>query len=64
MLTRKTVTVDQELLDRAREILGTRTDAETVSEALDLLVFRDEVSRGIRGIAGSNSMRDIYGDDA
>ena len=61
MLTRKTLMVDQALLDRAREILGTQTDAETITEALDRIVFRDEVARGIREIAGSGSMRDIFG---
>lgn len=52
--------VDDELFRRAGKILGTRTGAETVAAALDLIVFRDEVSRGIRRMAGSNSMRDIY----
>lgn len=64
MPVHKTVTVDQELLNRAREILGTRTDAETVAEALDRIIFRDEVTRGIRAMAGSGSMRDIFDDDA
>ena len=64
MPVRKTVMVDQELLDRARAILGTQTDAETITEALEQIVFRDEVVRGIREIAGSGSMRDIFSDDA
>jgi len=38
-------------------------DAETVNAALDLIAFRDEVSKGVRRIAGSNSMRDIYAED-
>jgi Arc/MetJ family transcription regulator len=60
---RKRVTVDEDLLRRAGKILGTRADAETVAAALDLIVFRDEVLRGIRRMAGSNSMRDIYADE-
>jgi hypothetical protein len=54
--------MDDELLRRAGKVLGTRTAAETVAAALDLIVFRDEVCRGIRRMAGSNSMRDIYAD--
>jgi Arc/MetJ family transcription regulator len=56
----KNVRVDEDLLRRAGEILGTMSSAETVAAALDLIVFRDEVCRGIRSMAGSNSMRDIY----
>lgn len=60
---RRRVTVDDELLSRAGKILGTRSDAEIVAAALDLIVFREEVSRGIRRMAGSKSMRDIYADE-
>lgn len=60
---RTRVMVDDGLLRRAGKILGTRAGAETVAAALDLLVFREEVSRGIRRMAGSNSMRDIYADE-
>ena len=55
--------ISQDKLDRARMVLGTRTDAETVDAALDLVAFRDEVSKGVRRIAGSNSMRDIYAEE-
>jgi len=34
-----------------------------VDAALDLVVFRDEVTKGVRRIAGSQSLRDIYGED-
>ncbi|HEX2077756.1 MAG TPA: hypothetical protein VHG08_08610 [Longimicrobium sp.] len=65
MPKRKTlsVPVDKNLLSQAREILGTNSDTETVAAALDLIVFRDEVTRGIRALAGSNSIRDIYADE-
>jgi hypothetical protein len=52
--------ISQDKLDHARMVLGTRTDAETVDAALDLIAFRNEVLKGVRRIAGSNSMRDIY----
>ena len=59
-VVRKNMRLRQELIDRARRILGTDTETETVEQALELVAFRKEVSDGIRRIAGSKSMRDIY----
>jgi hypothetical protein len=60
---RRSLRLSQAKPDRARQVLGTTTDAETVDAALDLVVFRDEVIKGVRRIAGSHSMRDIYAED-
>lgn len=57
---RKNVRLRQDLIDRAKRILGTRTETETIEQALELVTFRKEVSAGIRKIAGSRSLRDIY----
>jgi hypothetical protein len=62
-LVRKSMRISQDKLDRARKILGTDGDAKTVNAALDLIAFRDEVLKGVRRLAGSNSMRDIYAED-
>lgn len=59
-VVRKNMRLRQDLLDRARRILGTRTETETVEQALELVTFRKEVADGIRRIAGSGSLRDIY----
>jgi hypothetical protein len=61
-LVRRSLRLSRASLDRARQILGTKTDAETVDAALDLVVFRDEVTKGVRRIAGSKSLRDLYGE--
>jgi Arc/MetJ family transcription regulator len=63
-VVRKNMRLRQDLIDRAKRILGTSTETETVEQALELVAFRDEVSEGIRRIAGSGSMRDIYAEDA
>lgn len=63
-VVRKNMRLRQELIDRAKRILGTKTETETVEQALELVAFRREVSRGIRRIAGSRSMRDIYAEEA
>jgi hypothetical protein len=62
-IIRKNMRISQEKLDRAREILGTKTETETVDAALDMIAFRKEVLEGVRRIAGSNSMRDIYAEE-
>ena len=59
-VVRKNMRLRQDLLDQARRILGTRTETETVEQALELVAFRKEVVEGIRRIAGSRSLRDIY----
>ena len=63
MTVRKNFRLDQAKLDRARRILGTRTETETVEQALDLVAFRQEAIEGVRRMAGSNSIRDVFGED-
>lgn len=56
--TRKNLRLTQSKIDRARKILGTRTETETVEQALDLVAFRQEVVSGLEGLAGSGMLRD------
>lgn len=62
-VVRKNLRLTQEKIDRAKHILGTATETETVEQALDLVAFRAEVLEGIEKLAGSNVVRDIYGED-
>jgi hypothetical protein len=62
--TRKNLRLSQTKLDRARRILGTKTETETVERALDLVAFRQEVVAGVRRLAGSRSLRDVFRDEA
>jgi hypothetical protein len=39
-------------LEEARRVLGTSTDVDTVEEALDLVVFREELRHGLRKLGG------------
>jgi hypothetical protein len=55
---RKNLRLNQAKLDRARRILGTQTETETVEQALDLVAFRQEVIAGVRRLAGSKLLRD------
>lgn len=62
-IVRKNLRLTQEKIDRARKILGTKTETETVEQALDLVAFRKEVVEGIGRIAGTGALRDIFEDD-
>lgn len=57
---RKNLRLNQAKLDRARRILGTTTETETVEQALDLVAFRQEVVAGVRRLAGSKTLRDPF----
>ena len=57
---RKNLRLNQAKLDRARRILGTETETETVEQALDLVAFRQEVTIGVRRLAGSKTLRDPF----
>jgi hypothetical protein len=60
---RKNLRLSQAKLDRARRILGTKTETETVEQALDLVAFREEVAAGVRRMVGSRSLRDVFRDE-
>ena len=61
-VVRKNLRLTQAKIDRAKKILGTQTETETVEEALDLVAFRQEVLHGIDRIAGTGALRDIFED--
>lgn len=60
---RKNMRLRQDLIDRAKRILGTRTETETVEQALELVSFREEVLEGISWLAGSEAVRDVCQDE-
>ena len=63
-VVRKNMRLRQDLIDKARRVLGTKTETETVEQALELVTFRREVAEGIRHIAASGSLQDIYSEGA
>jgi hypothetical protein len=48
---KKTLLIDQALLDRARQALGVRTETDTVRLALEAVLRREEQAQGIRALA-------------
>jgi len=48
---KKTLLLDQALLDGARQALGVRTETEAVSRALEAVLRREQQVEGIRELA-------------
>jgi len=51
MLRRKNMVMDQRKLDAAKTALGASSETAAVDAALDLVVFRTEVFRGLDQLA-------------
>jgi hypothetical protein len=60
---KKNFRLHQSKIDRAMEILGTKTETETIEQALDMLVFRDRLVQGVRNMRGAG-LEDIFADEA
>lgn len=63
-IRRKNVNIDQAKLDRVRDALGAETETETIDRALDFVLLREELAAGVRAIAGTGGVEDVYTGDA
>lgn len=61
-IRRKSLKIDQEKLDRAVEILGARSETDAIDQALDLLIFREELHVGIDRVAGRGGIENYFDD--
>lgn len=52
--------VDQRKLDAARRALRANTDTEAVDRALDLVAFRQELTRGIAAMRKAGPIDDAF----
>ncbi len=59
---KKNFRLHQSKIDRAMEILGTKTETETIEQALDMLVFRDRLVHGVRNMRGAG-LEDVFADE-
>jgi hypothetical protein len=59
---RKNYRLHQSKIDRARKILGTTTETETIERALDLVAFGEELRAGVDAMRGTNLV-DVFGED-
>lgn len=60
-VVRKNYRLHQSKIDRAREILGTATETETIERALDLVAFGEELRAGVDAMRGTN-LDNIFGE--
>jgi hypothetical protein len=58
-LTRKNFRLHQSKIDRAKRILGTSTETETIEQALDLVAFGDRLLAGVDRMRGKQLV-DVY----
>lgn len=56
---RKNVAMDPGKLDAARRALGVDTETEAIDRALDLVVFREELAKGIAAVRRSGGVDDV-----
>jgi hypothetical protein len=59
-IVRKNLRLTQAKIDRAKRILGTKTETETIEQALDLVALRKELADGIRRIAGTGGVVNVF----
>ncbi|MFC1575390.1 hypothetical protein ACFL5A_01925 [Gemmatimonadota bacterium] len=62
-IRRKNLNIDQAKLDRARTLLGAETETETVDQALSVLLLREELIAGVREVAGSGGVENVFDGD-
>ena len=59
-IARKNMDMDVGKLERAREVLGARTETETVDRALDYVLFQSEVFAALDHLADLGGLNDPY----
>ena len=57
---RKNMVIDQRKLSAARRALRAGTDTETVDIALDLVAFRQELTRGLAAVRKAGPIDDVF----
>ena len=59
-LRHKHVQLDQGKLNRARRVLGARTETETLDRALEFVVTEADIDRSLRGARGKANLRRVF----
>ena len=60
VLRHKHVQLDQRKLDRARRVLGARTETETLDRALDLVVTEADIDRTLRAARAKAKLQPAF----
>jgi hypothetical protein len=57
----KHLKLDQAKIDRARRLLGVKTEQETIERALDLALGEEPILRAHRRVRRAGGITDVYG---
>ena len=55
-VVKKTIELNQDYIDRAREIFGVRTEKAAVNKALELVMIDDEIIKAHESIGGKGDV--------
>jgi hypothetical protein len=61
MIRHKHLKLDQTKIDRARKLLGTKTEQETIDRALDLVLSEEAIVKTHRRLKGVGGFEDVFG---
>ncbi|MBI1743400.1 hypothetical protein HYR54_10110 [Candidatus Acetothermia bacterium] len=56
----KHLKLDQTKLNRARQLLGTKTERETIENALDLLLAEGDVERLLEKLGNKGTVKKVF----
>ncbi len=56
----KHLVLDQELLDRARQVLGVKTERQAVEEALALVASEEALDRLLQKLGGKGQLQKVF----
>ena len=59
---RKNVRVNEEKLDRVVEVLGSKSAADAIDEALDIVLLGEELNAGIDTLAAAGELTNYFDD--
>jgi hypothetical protein len=56
----KHIQIDQDKLDRAKSVLGAKTETETIERALTLVVDEHELDKPLKRVKGRMRLRKVF----
>ena len=57
---RKNFYLDEKKIYRAKRILGTKNETETIDRALDLVIFRKAILDSLKAVAGKGGVEQLF----
>jgi hypothetical protein len=61
MIRHKHLKLDQTKIDRARKLLGAKTEQETIDRALDLVLAEEPILKMHHRLKGVGGFEDVFG---